>query len=70
MRGGKLLGANVSATEFDYVNHAARLAGLSRQQFLKRAVNAALMKMGVDAVLLKLAEQPQRRRGKSEVTHP
>lgn len=59
MRGSKLLGVNVSAEEFQYVRHAAELACLSQQQFVKRAINSALRKMGVDAVLLRLKEDPR-----------
>jgi uncharacterized protein (DUF1778 family) len=58
MKAGRLLGANVSKSEYDYVCHAAKLAHCSQQQFVKRAINAALQKMGVDAVLLKVKDAP------------
>lgn len=37
--------------EYDWVCHAAKLRGLSLQEFVKRAINATLVKQGVDAVL-------------------
>lgn len=59
MRNGKLIGVNVSEQERDYVEHAAKLRGLSLQQYVKRAINEALQRDGVDALLLKLRERPR-----------
>lgn len=40
-----------STTEVDWVKHAASLHGWSLSEYVKRAINAALRKEGVDAVL-------------------
>ena len=41
----------ITGSELDYVTHAANLRGQSLLEYVKRAINAALMKQGVDAVL-------------------
>lgn len=37
--------------ERSWVRHAAKLRGISLQEYVKRAINAALVKQGVDAIL-------------------
>ena len=42
---------NATREELDWVRHAAKLQGMAVSEFVKRAINDRLVKMGVDAVL-------------------
>ncbi len=50
---------DASKEEADWVRHAAKLHGVNVSEYVKRAINAALRKQGVDAVLF--AERDDKR---------
>lgn len=45
--------------EREWVKHAAKLRGLSMAEYVKRAVNAALIRDGVDAYLFAEKDEPR-----------
>jgi len=42
-----------SKDEYEWLKHAARLRHLSVNEYVRRAINAELVREGVDAVLLR-----------------
>lgn len=46
----------VTKDELDWVKHAAALREMSLAEYVRRAINASLLKEGVDAVLFRTSD--------------
>ena len=56
----------VSQEEYDWIRHAAKLSDMSVREYVRRSINLALRKQGVDAVLLAERERAARFTGPLE----
>jgi hypothetical protein len=50
----KFIEIRTTNDEYEWVEHAAKLCGLDVDQYVRQAINVALQRQGVDAVLLKV----------------